>query len=241
MQKKMRGVVIYATKISDQKKIVEIFTDVTGCVSFVVHIASGRRGGGNNILYQPLSLVDFVTDLKPGVNLHYLRDVQLSVPFLSIPFNVYKTTIAVFLAEFLHRALRIEYEDKPLFDFLTNSIQWFDETKDSVANFHLTFMIQISRFLGIYPNAEGYKRGYFFDLMNGCFCRQIPMHTFYLKPDEAKWVRYFMCMRYTNMNKFHLTRDQRMQCLNVIIDYYRLHIPGFPLLKSLDILKGLFD
>ena len=181
-----------------------------------------------------------MTDLKPGVNLHYLKDVQLSVPFLSIPFNVYKTTIAVFLAEFLHRALRIEYEDKPLFDFLR--IQFSALMKQKIRSLiSMTFMIQISRFLGIYPNAEGYKRGYFFDLMNGCFCSQIPMHTFYLKPDEAKWVRYFICMRYTNMNKFHLTRDQRMQCLNVIIDYYRLHIPSFPLLKSLDILKGLFD
>lgn len=237
----MRGIVVHTTKIGDQKKVVEVFTDKVGCVSFIVRIATGKSGGRNNIFYQPLSIIEFVSDIKPRETLHYMKDVRMPAPFLSIPFDVYKASIVMFLSEFLHFALRGEYEDKPLFEFLTTSIEWLDEMKTSVANFHLAFLMQISRFLGLYPNLSGYRSGYIFDLVNGCFSAQTPMHTYCLKTDEARWIYYLMQMRYTNMYHYKLSREQRMRCLTILNEYYRLHIPNFPELKSLDILKDLFD
>lgn len=38
-----------------------------------------------------------------------------------------------------------------------------------------------------------------------------------------------------------MSRVERMRCLTVIEQYYRLHLPDFPELKSLDVLKELFD
>ena len=42
------------------------------------------------------------------------------------------------------------------------------------------------------------------------------------------------------MHLFAMSRAERNRCLTIINDYYRLHLPNFPLLKSLDVLKELF-
>lgn len=50
-----------------------------------------------------------------------------------------------------------------------------------------------------------------------------------------------MRMNYDTMHLFAMSRVERMRCLTVIEQYYRLHLPDFPELKSLDVLKELFD
>ena len=48
-------------------------------------------------------------------------------------------------------------------------------------------------------------------------------------------------MNYDNMHLYKFSRGQRRRCLEVINDYYRLHLPGFGELKSLDVFRELFD
>lgn len=241
MQQKTKGIVISSKRISDSKRIVEIYTSAAGRASFLIRVSPNARSYATNALYQPLSILEFVTHFTPGANLLYLKDPQFLYSFTSIPFNPYKMTIALFLSEFLHRALRAECEDRPLFEFLSASIQWLDAAKTNIANFHLAFLMQISRYLGLYPNMDGYREGSYFDLVNGRFCEQKPMYNVYLKEEESRWISVLMRMRYSNMHLFKMTREQRMACLTVMNDYYRLHIPNFPKLKSLEVLKDLFD
>jgi DNA repair protein RecO (recombination protein O) len=50
-----------------------------------------------------------------------------------------------------------------------------------------------------------------------------------------------MRLNYETMGLFAMNRQQRQRCLAIVMDYYRLHLPDFPQLKSLDILQELFD
>lgn len=36
-----------------------------------------------------------------------------------------------------------------------------------------------------------------------------------------------------------MNRLERTRCLNIMNEYYRLHLPDFPVLKSLEVLKEL--
>ena len=146
----------------------------------------------------------------------------------------------MFLAEFLYRSLREEAENRPLFAYLEHSIRWLDECERGFANFHLVFLMRFSRFLGLYPNTEDYDEGCFFDLLNACFTPIQPSHGAFLKPDEASHINILMRMNYETMHLFAMSRAERNRCLTIINDYYRLHLPDFPLLKSLDVLKELF-
>ena len=49
-----------------------------------------------------------------------------------------------------------------------------------------------------------------------------------------------MRMNFDNMRFFKMNREERGRCLDVIITYFRLHVPNFPEMKSLSVLKALF-
>ena len=150
--------------------------------------------------------------------------------------------MALFLSEFLYRAVREEAENRPLFAYLQHSIIWLDECGGGFANFHLVFLMRLSRFLGLYPNLEDYHTGDYFDLLNACFTSIRPqLHSSYINPEEAGRLRQLMRMNYETMHLFGMSRAERARCLAIMNDYYRLHLPDFPALKSLEVLKELFD
>ena len=150
-----------------------------------------------------------------------------------------KMAITLFLAEFLYHALRGEQQpDQQLFDYMKHSFLWLDAATDSYANFHLSFLMHLSRFLGFYPNLEVHP---YFDLREGSFCDVPPLHGDFLRPDEASRIHDMMRMDYQNMHLFRMNRIDRNRCLDVMLDYYRLHLPSFPELKSLSVLQELFE
>ena len=242
MFQKTIGIVLHTLKYNDSSNVVDVYTKEWGRTSFVVGIPRSRKSGMRSTLFQPLALIEVEADVRPNVRLHRMREVKLAYPFRSLPFHPYKSSIAMFLAEFLYRALKEEAPNEPLFAYLQHSILWLDACEDrSFANFHLVFLMRLSRFLGLYPNLDDYDAGDYFDMVNASFSPIVPSSGVYLKPDEASRIRLLMRMNYDTMHLFGMNRAERGRCLTVINDYYRLHLPDFPILKSLDVLKELFD
>ena len=242
MFQKLTGIVLHSLKYNDTSNIVDIYTRENGRTSFLVKLPRSRKSGVRTVLFQPLALVELEADIRPTDSLHRIREAKASHPFRSLPYNPYKSSICMFLAEFLYRALREEAPNEPLFAYLRHSILWLDECEARpFANFHLVFLMRLSRFLGLYPNVDDYVSGDYFDLLNACFSPSMPQSGTFLKPDEAARIRLLLRMNYDTMHLFAMNRGERNRCLTVINDYYRLHLPDFPVLKSIDVLKGLFD
>lgn len=236
------GIVLHALKYSDTANIIDIYTESSGRLSFLVPLSRGKKSKIKYALFQPLSIIELEISLRPTANLHRIKEAKLMHPFSSIPYNPYKSAIALFLAEFLCRGVREEGENRPLFAYLRHSIAWLDACEKEFANFHLVFLMRLSRFLGLYPNVDDYQEGDCFDMMNACFISVRPqLHNFFIENKEAYWVTRLTRMNYETMHLFAMSRVDRARCLEIINDYYRLHIPGFPELKSLSVLRELFD
>lgn len=240
MIQKTVGIVLHTLKYNDTSNIVDIYTREHGRASFLVPIPRSRKSVVKAVLFQSLSMIEFEADYRPMSNLYRIKEAKSWYPFRTLPYDPYKSAIAMFLAEFLYRALREEAESGPLFAYLEHSIRWLDECDRNFANFHLVFLMRFSRFLGLYPNTEDYEQGCFFDMMNACFTPSQPLHGVFLKPEEASHINLLMRMNYETMHLFAMSRLERNRCLVIINDYYRLHLPDFPVLKSLDVLKELF-
>ena len=241
MYQKIRGIVLHILKYNDTSNIVDIYTEQSGRASFLLKIPRSHKSGVRNVLFQPLAMVELEVDVRPTSNLHRIREAKSFCPFVSLPYNPYKSSIAMFLAEFLYRALKEEAPNEALFAYLQHSIRWLDECgARSFANFHLVFLMRLSRFLGLYPNVDDYTSDCYFDMLNACFTPLLPKSGSFLKPDEAARIRLLLRMNYETMHLFGMSRVERNRCLTVINDYYRLQIPDFPILKSLDVLKELF-
>lgn len=242
MLQKTVGIVLHSLKYNDTSNIVDIYTEHTGRASFIVPVPRSRKAAVKSVLFQPLSIIEFEADFRPNTTLYKIKEAKSFYPFTSLPYDPFKSAMALFLAEFLYRAVREETENRPLFAYLHHSIVWLDTCSDGYANFHLVFLMRLSRFLGLYPNLDNYSRGDYFDLLNACFTPLRPqIHSSYINPDEAGRLSQLMRMNYETMHLFAMNRTERARCLTIINDYYRLHLPDFPVLKSLAVLQELFD
>lgn len=241
MLQKTTGIVLHTLKYSDAFSVVHIYTELHGRTSFLVPVSRSRKSSVKAVLFQPLSIIELEADFRTTSHLYRMKEAK-ACPFHSVPYNPYKSAIALFLAEFLYRAVKEEEQNAPLFAYLRHSIEWLDACEAGFANFHLVFLMRLSRFLGLYPNLEAYSRGDYFDLLNACFTPLRPYkHSFFVNPEESYRITRLMRMNYDTMHLFGMNRADRFRCLAIINEYYRLHIPGFHELKSLEVLQELFD
>lgn len=236
------GIVLHTLRYSDAQLIVEIFTEVAGTVSFLVH--QGARGSRRNAtrasVCQPLTLVEVVWEPRVQSSLQKPHELTLWHPWRQLPFHPVKASMALFLSEFLYRALHREQANAPLFAYMVNALKWFDEAEGNYVNFHIVFLLHLTRFLGFEPNVEDWCEGAFFDLEGACFSIQRPMHLHYLEPFEAALVPKFLRMDVRKMRAVALTGAARSRVLHIVLDFYRLHVPEFPELKSLEVLAEVF-
>ncbi len=247
MQEKIKGIVLRCTKYNDSKQIVSIFTLTHGHQSFVVPRARLRKTTTSNALWQPLSMVEFDCDMHASARLPQPQDSRFYYNYANIRFSPIKSTVAIFLAEFLSAALRGETKNTPLYAYIESSLKWFDTVLSiptrpaAISNFHLVFLTRMLKFIGIQPNIESHRQGFFFDLTGGIYTPGQPLHSYFIRPDEASFIPQLFRMNYDTMHLFRLSRKQRQRILEVLNTYYRLHMPSFPELKSFEILQEVFD
>ncbi|MDR0976854.1 MAG: DNA repair protein RecO [Prevotellaceae bacterium] len=247
MLQKTEGIVLHSLRYSDTALIVNLYTEQLGRLALRIpvsapHSSRSRRGAVRSVLFQPLSILEMELDVRPGATIYKIKEAKAVCPFASIPYDPVKSAITLFLAEFLYRAVREETGNRALYAYLRHSIVWLDTCRDSVANYHLVFLMRLSRFLGLTPNLDDYRTGDYFDLQGACFTSVRPSaHPFFLHPDEAARLSLLMRMNYDTMHLFRFSRAERNRCLVIINDFYRLHLPDFPVLKSIEVLKELFD
>lgn len=237
---KTEAIVLRNTVFGDQKMIVDLFTDMLGCVSVVTRFSSSSKGKIRKQLFVPLSLIEIEMDYKENSSLQKLKNASISVPYTDIPFDSYKISISFFISEVTFFALRGENDNKALFNFVSKSLQWLDTTSKPCPNFHLVYMMGLVTFLGFMPNLDNYHEGDCFDLRNACFECRAEGHADFLDPEQAQRIVTLARMNYSTMHLFKMSHNDRNRIVDVLVDFYRLHIPGFPQLKSLDVLKQIF-
>ncbi len=236
-----RSIVLHTIKYNDESLITEVLTEEAGVVSFILRISRSSRSAVRHVLFRPLALLDIEWNHRTGGGLLRVKSAQISQPLCTIPYDARKTSIALFLAEFLHYAVRAEAEPRKLFAYIHNSIEWLDTCQTGYANFHLVFLMRLARFLGFEPNLEEYIPNAYFDLEAGRFTLGKPAHPHFLTPEDAKRLPLLMRMNFGTMRIFRFSGNERSRLLEGINTYYKLHLPAFPDLKSLPVLRELFD
>lgn len=234
-----RCIVLRTIKYGDNSIIADLLTREWGRLSVAVKVGAGGNGRRRRLMFQPLNILEITCKRRQGKQLTLVTEERMAEAYTSLPFNGIKMSIAFFAAEFLLHATRDIQADEPLFDFIENSLLWLDTADHGVANFHLMLMLHLSKFIGFYPDTESYAVGYGFDLREGRFCSHAPIHRDYLQPQDAEKILQLMRMSAHNMHLFRMTRAERNRITDTILHFYRLHIPAFPELRSLDILREL--
>lgn len=221
------AVVLKTSKYADDRLIVETYTREAGHQTFIIRISQGRRSGVHRNLFQPLALLEMEwgaeeTSTRSRSDLHKPKAARPLLLPLTLYTDPIKASIVLFLAEFLRAILRTEPTSPPLYDYIDAALRWLDTATDRpVANFHIAFLIHITKLLGITPSEE--------ELMQIC-----PLQYRLQAPRLLR-------INLANQHIFQFTRQERAEFLRVILLYYRLHQTAFPELKSIEVLTEIFN
>lgn len=239
MTTQTQGIVLRTVKYSDKSSIATIYTREFGRVSYMIYGISGKKSAQKSAFFLPLSILDISTIHQPGKEIQQLKDVRIEYTLNTLTGDPVKNAIALFLTELLHKTLKRQEADEMIFDFIKKAIEIMDQLEDGIANFHLIFMIRLSRYLGFEPNAEEVTANYF-DLLNGIFQQNKPIHNHFLNKETTRDFATLLHCDFINMGTVQLSRIRRNELLDGLTEYYRLHMPDFHGLNSIAVLHELF-
>ena len=211
-----------------------------GRLSFMIKGVHSRKKGKHSVMFQPLFILDLDVYYKTSRELQIIK--ESSVAFT--PYNIYsdirKSCVALFLGETLNSILKEESPNSELFDFIEDSIKYYDQIDSGFANFHLAFLAGLSGFLGFEPRKQTDVNQIFFDMKNGAFSALPPIHKHYSNPETSSILARIFDSSFDNVNSIPLTGTQRNEILDSLLSYYSLHLTGLTSIKSFEILKEVF-
>ena len=223
---------------SETSVILKTYTRGFGFKSFIIRgIRTKKKKKITLGQLQPLNILDIEFNNKNS-ELSYLKTIRIIEPYNSINDDIIKINICLFLAEFLSKILKIDLKNEPLFEFIKQSLLWFDNSSKS-SNFHLLFILKLSDYLGIMPKHSS-EESLYFDIENGIFTNT-PMSNNYIKDRVVKDLKDILGIKFDYNNEILTNINQRKDMLNFLISYYEYHVPGFKRPKSVDILNEVFS
>jgi DNA repair protein RecO (recombination protein O) len=238
---KTKAIVIQTTKFQDSSLIVKCYTQ-NGVKSYFLKgiLKSKSKKNKSKIAYfQKLTLLNIIANHNDKGNLNYIKEVTIEQPLHNIHTNIYKSTIALFLSEVLNYVLIEEEENSVLFSYLENSLIWLD-THDKTSNFHLLFLLKLTKYLGFYPKTNNYKTAFFFDLKEGIFTNKKPIDN-YLTNKKLFLLKALIGINFDTLYKLEFNVKERQEILQAILIYFSLHLPEFRKPKSLSVLQNVFS
>lgn len=237
MLHKTRGIVFKTTDYGESSVIVQVFTEKFGLQSYMVNGAKKPKAKISRNMLQPLHLLDMVVYHKSTGNVQRIKELKNSPLLHTIPYDVIKSSLAIFLNEVLYKAIKQQSPDENLFEFIFNAIEWLDHQTEGVANFHLLFLVQLTRYLGFYPDRFLMDEADYFDMKDGVFCRYKPNSVQYLSPPHTQnFTRLLQC-NFENIAKLKLDNDGRRYLVQKLLEYYAMHIESFGFVRSNGILE----
>jgi DNA repair protein RecO (recombination protein O) len=237
---KTTGIVLHQLKYTDSGVIAHIYTESHGRQSFLIRGVHSRSSRNRASLLQPLFILDMEVYHRGSRELQSVKEFRNKIPFTSIPYDPGKTAIALFIAEVLYKVLREQEHNAGMFSFLISSIETLDALESDYNNFHLLFMLQLSRHLGFFPAIKEIKGKTIFDLRSGTFVQDAPAHGQCLSESHSELLSRLLSTGYQHQSEVYMNNSIRSQMLDNIVLYYTIHLEGFVRPSSLDILKDVF-
>lgn len=241
MLEKTRGIILNQIKYTDSGIVARLYTRNFGRQSFLIKGMRNKKAGKHNILFQPLFILDLEMNYKASREMQVLKEFSVSFTPYDIHSNIKKSCVAIFLGEVLTSVLKEESPHEEMFDYIEESIIYFDRCKEGFANFHISFLAGLSSFLGFEPGPRTSVDDAFFDMTNGIFVPIPPVNGNYAKEEVSGILADFFDASYETAANIALTGTLRNEVLETLVRYYSLHLPGLKKINSLEVLKEVFS
>ncbi len=224
MISKTRGIVFRFTRFRESSIIASIFTEVFGLQAYIVNgVRSARPSANKMALYQPLTLLDMVVYHREHANINRIREVKCLFPSHTVATDIKKTTISMFICEILNKTVKEEAQSRDIFNFLFNSLLTLEHQMENYENFHLVFLIKLSRYLGF-----------------GAYTASQIGGTRMLDRETEDILEQLLGAEYITALE-GITAARRREILEVILGFYAEHVESLGAVKSVPILRDVLS
>jgi len=233
-----KTIVLKTIKYGDTSLITTCYTQKSGVKTYMLRgVLKAKKAKIKPAYFQPLMQLNLTVNHNNKGNLNSIRDLEVSNFYNTLYTDIKKQTIALFLAEILYYVIREEEQNSTLFQYLETSFLWLD-THDTISNFHLLFLLNLTKYLGFYPETLSKDKPYF-DLLEGHFIKHHNYNT--VTGDNLVQFKKLLGINFDVIHQVNFNAENRQAVLSILVQYYELHLDGFKKPKSLEILKSVFS
>lgn len=216
---KTRGIVFRFTRFRETSIVVTLFTEMFGVQAYIVNgVRSSQPSAGKMALYQPLTLLDLVVYHREHANLHRVKEIKCLYPYRTLGTDIVKSTLGIFISEVLNKTVKEEIHSEDVFEFILSSLLALDHLDSGYENFHLIFLLKLSRFLGFGAYSS----------------REVLGHRVL---DERETLVLDKLVEAEYDTTVAMTIDQRRILLETLIRFYAEHIDNLGEMKSVQVLR----
>lgn len=238
MQVSTKAIVLSKIRYQDHDLIVKCYTRDFGIKSYLLkNILKSKKGKLKPAYFQLFSMLEIDADHRENRALQFIRDVKIDYKTDSLHTNIVKSSIVIFLAEITSNILKEEEQNLELFDYISTSIQWFEEHETN-SNFHFLFLVELTKYLGFYPEMN--INAPYFNLLEGKF-QNHDTGIYCVSGENLVALKTVLGIKFDGNKKLSLTSTQKRNFLDMILMYFKLHLDGFKEPKSLAVLNQVFN
>jgi len=222
MLHKTRGIVFRFTKYGDSSIIVTIFTELFGIQTYIVNGVRSKSSKSKIALYQPLTLLDLVVYYKENASIKRIKEIKCVHAYQHISTDIRKSALAIFINEILNKTVKDESHAQEIFEYLFHALILLDHQETNLENFHLIFLIKLSRFLGF-----------------GAHQSEEILGVRMLNSQEEYILKKLIVAEFTQ--SIPMSNEQRRNLLESILRFYTMHVESLGEIKSIQVLKEVMN
>ncbi len=224
---KTRGICLHTSKYAETSVIAQVYTEEKGLQSYIISGVRAPKPKVHASLLQPLTMLDMVAYWRPEARLFRTRELRALYTYQRIPFELHRGAVALFASDVLLKALR-ESEPLPdLFHFVEQFATYLDTTDAPLANLPTYFLLHMTAYLGVQPEAPNFGAPYYFDLTQGYFVPEPPDHFRYANAETSAFLVEMMQVELAEVHRVSTSREARVLAMQVLLDYLKAQLDRF--------------
>ncbi len=236
---KSPAIVIHSLRYGEADLIVTLFSKTSGLRTYLQKgVLKSKKGKIRASLFQPLLLLEIEAYHKNKGTLERLKEARVLTHFTSLHTDVVKSALVFFISDILKNSIHEEETNTDLFEYLETAILWLD-SHDAISNFHITFLIKLTQYLGFFPDTSQIKSEYF-NMQDGVF-QTMSTNIYCAQGEHILRFKEFLGTTFEDSMNIRLSKNLRSDILAMLLVYFELHLHGFKKPKSLSVLNEIFN
>ena len=236
MQQTIQGIILQNTKYQDKKNILKVYTLQHGMQSYAINIGHSKTSKIKPAHILALNQIEFIEHTRKTREVQKISEMRVTHVYQELFSDLNKNCIAVFLNEVLIKCIKEQHKNQELYFFISESLKELDLDEKNSTNFHLHFLIELTKHLGFYPNNNYTEKLCLFDLQEGVFISSVPIHPYYIDSETSFEFNKLIAANHKNED-ISYNGKTRSELLKTLLLFYKLHVPNFGEVKSIQVLK----